>query len=77
MKKTVKILLIAGIAISLQACALLPKSRKAPCGPTAGLTGPCGNRVPLNMQYRPRLDGVNENVNFKQLTIPQPAEIQV
>lgn len=77
MKTTLKTLLIAGICISLQACALLPKSRKAPCGPTAGLTDPCGNRVPLNLQFRPGFNGQNTNTNFEKLQDRKPVEVRV
>ena len=52
MKKiiTLSILILTGIA-STGCATLFPKNDlKAPCGPTAGLTDPCGNRVPINSQ---------------------------
>ena len=50
MKKIIKpsILVLTGIALT--GCATLFPGAvvKAPCGTTAGLTDPCGNRVPIN-----------------------------
>ena len=50
MKKIIRpsILVLTGIALT--GCATLFPGAvvKAPCGPTAGLTDPCGNSVPIN-----------------------------
>ena len=50
MKKIIRpsILVLTGIALT--GCATLFPGAvvKAPCGTTAGLTDPCGNRVPIN-----------------------------
>ena len=37
-------------SVALTGCAtFFPKNAvKAPCGPTAGFTDPCGNRLPIN-----------------------------
>jgi len=47
-----KITLIAVAALALQACAVMPKTLKAPCGPQASLastsTDPCSVREPIN-----------------------------
>jgi len=44
-----KFALISGLCIALSGCASLrAKTKKAPCGPVAGMTDPCGNRVPVN-----------------------------
>ncbi len=59
MKNTYKILLVLSVGTALQACALTPKNLKAPCGPSAGLTDPCGNRVPINKQVGTGFDGEN------------------
>ena len=50
MKKITPSLVLLLTGLTLSSCAsLLPKSElKAPCGPTAGLVDPCGNRVPIN-----------------------------
>ena len=40
---------ISGICIAVSGCASLrQKTLKAPCGPLAGMTDPCGDRVPVN-----------------------------
>ena len=49
MMQKLKITAVAIICIGLSGCAsLTPKELKAPCGPTAGMTDPCGNRTPIN-----------------------------
>lgn len=73
MKNTYKILLVLSVGTALQACALTPKNLKAPCGPSAGLTDPCGNRVPINKQFRPGFDGSN----FEQPAARKPEAVQV
>lgn len=52
--KNIKYLVVSGIALSmLSGCATFKKKTlKAPCGPTAGVTDPCGNRTPLNKDFR-------------------------
>jgi len=46
MKKTIKIFTLITVCIGVSGCA--HQTLKAPCGPTAGLTDPCGNRTPIN-----------------------------
>ena len=53
MKKTTanvtKFALLSAICIAVSGCASLrQKTLKAPCGPVAGLTDPCGERTPIN-----------------------------
>ena len=51
MKKTTRQLVAFGVlsTLALSGCASLKsKVKKAPCGPTAGMTDPCGNRTPIN-----------------------------
>ncbi len=53
MKKFIKptiVVTLAVCALSLSGCATLFGNgvMKAPCSPTAGLTDPCGNRIPIN-----------------------------
>lgn len=50
MKKIVKssVLVLTGIALTGCASLISKDELKAPCGPTAGLTDPCGNRIPIN-----------------------------
>ena len=50
MKNKLKLIWIVLIGVSCTSCASLNSKKvlKAPCGPTAGLTDPCGNRVPVN-----------------------------
>lgn len=50
MKNKFKIFLILLAGISCTSCASLFSNKvvKAPCGPTAGMTDPCGNRTPVN-----------------------------
>ena len=51
MKKIIKlsVLLLTGIAVTGCASLFQQSELKAPCGPTAGLTDPCGNRTPINL----------------------------
>jgi len=46
MKNMIKITAIIGFCIGAAGCSHSPL--KAPCGPSAGLTDPCGNRIPIN-----------------------------
>jgi len=49
-----KTTLIVIAALALQACAIMPKTLKAPCGPQASLastaTDPCSIREPINKE---------------------------
>ena len=50
MKKQLKFITIGAFTLSavlLSGCASV-KTLKAPCGPLAGMTDPCGNRLPIN-----------------------------
>ncbi|MEP1229522.1 MAG: hypothetical protein ABJG88_02485 [Litorimonas sp.] len=46
MKKIHTITTLAILCFGITGCA--HQTLKAPCGPTAGLTDPCGNRTPIN-----------------------------
>lgn len=46
MKKVIKITAIVGLCVGAAGCSHVPL--KAPCGPTAGMTDPCGDRTPIN-----------------------------
>jgi len=46
MKKLIQLGSAALLCMTLASCATNPL--KAPCGPTAGLTDPCGNAKPIN-----------------------------
>ena len=50
MKTVLKLSIVALVGIASTSCASLnsKKTLKAPCGPTAGMTDPCGNRTPIN-----------------------------
>ena len=46
---TVKILIAASAVVVLAGCASFQNpTLKAPCGPLAGMTDPCGERLPIN-----------------------------
>lgn len=41
--------IVLSTMVATTGCASLsPNTKKAPCGPLAGLTDPCGNRTPIN-----------------------------
>jgi len=48
---TLKLTSATALCILLSGCATFATDvKKAPCGPIAGMTDPCGNRVPINKQ---------------------------
>ncbi len=70
MDKYIKLFAIASIGLVLSNCSTI-KTLKAPCGPTAGMTDPCGNREPLNGKLNP---GVLQNEN-ERIAKPQEADV--
>lgn len=67
MKTILKLSIIILLGTASTSCASLNSKKvlKAPCGPTAGMTDPCGNRVPINKNNNmnsidlPRATGVD------------------
>jgi len=49
-KKIIELAVLAGLTVALTGCASMrAKTKKAPCAsPSAGMTDPCGNAVPIN-----------------------------
>lgn len=48
-KAVLKFSVVSAVSIAISGCASLrQKTMKAPCGPLAGLTDPCGDRIPIN-----------------------------
>lgn len=54
MRNIIRTTAIIGFCIGTVGCAHSPL--KAPCGPTAGLTDPCGNRIPINGVKQAKVD---------------------
>ena len=47
--KLAKFVAVSAICIAISGCASLrQKTLKSPCGPLAGMTNPCGDRIPVN-----------------------------
>lgn len=52
MNTTAKIGVIALTALAIASCASMrQKVEKAPCGPTASVSEPCGDRTPINVDW--------------------------
>jgi len=44
-----KLVILSSVTIAITGCASLRNpTLKAPCGPLAGMTNPCGERIPIN-----------------------------
>lgn len=68
MKNIIKLSALVLTAMAFTGCASLSskKAVKAPCGPTAGLTDPCGNRTPINSPQS--IDDVQNSLIFTAIS---------
>jgi len=63
-----KLIILSSVTIALTGCASLRNpTLKAPCGPLAGMTDPCGERSPINTDMEIESIFADEGIKTKNI----------